>query len=69
MSYELTKSQNLKQSTYERLAADSGSIQNMVSSWRNTYISLRSQGTPAENVDLDARKDELVQALNTLLGN
>ncbi|QDP52409.1 MAG: hypothetical protein Unbinned96contig1001_26 [Prokaryotic dsDNA virus sp.] len=69
MSYEITLSQNLKQSQYERMKSDSSTIQNQVTAWRQGYVNLRASSTTEEQVDLDLIKNELVAALNAALGN
>ena len=67
MSYTATKEQTLKQSTFERLQADSSALQNMAVSWKNTLVSLREKSTLEENTDLDVEKERLVSFLTELL--
>lgn len=67
MSYKTTKEQNLKQSTFERLQADSVALQNMAVSWKSTLVSLRERSTVDESTDLDAEKETLVDFLTELL--
>lgn len=67
MSYNTTKEQNLKQSTFERLQADSLALQNMAVSWKSTLESLREKSSVDENVDLDVEKEALVDFLTELL--
>lgn len=67
MSYNTTKEQNLKQSTFERLQADSVALQNMAVSWKNTLVSLREKSSVDESVDLDVEKEALVDFLTELL--